>query len=154
MNGVKDRPPLRLQRPNLVVADLARALRLYRDILGFRLEFTKDSQPDGYDYVVFEIPAEARTCFAVLSANADQPRSLALTEVRGVSLPPVPLPHRHALVLDVADFDGVLAAVRAEGLHLYPEEHLVTQDGREGREIGFVDHDGHLVVIYTITQAA
>lgn len=141
---------LRLQRPNLVVADLDRALRFYRDILGFAVDFTKESEPDSYSYPVFEIPAAARLRFCVLSANADQPRSLALTEIRGVPLPPLPLPRRNALVLAVEDVDGVLAAARAEGLHVYREERLETQDGRVGREIGIVDHDGHLVVIYRI----
>jgi len=145
---------LRLQRPNLVVADMDRALKLYRDILGFRLDFMKDSTPDGYDYTVFQIPRDAQVRFAVLSANAEQPRSLALTQVAGVELAPVALPQRHALVLNVEAFDQVVAAVRSEGLFLHPEELLETQDGRTGRELGFVDHDGHLIVIYTITQAA
>jgi hypothetical protein len=57
-------------------------------------------------------------------------------------------------VLNVDAFDEVAAAVQLEGLLLHPEELLQTQDGRTGRELGFVDHDGHLVVIYTITQAA
>lgn len=145
---------LRLQRPNLVVADLERSLRLYRDILGFRVDFIKDSPDDSYSYPVFEIPSHAPLRFAVLSANDEQPRSLALTEVRGVDLPPSPLPRRNALVLNIETIDEVLAALADDGMHVYPEERLETQDGRIGREIGFVDHDGHLVVIYCITQAA
>jgi len=141
---------LRLQRPNLVVAGLDRALRFYRDILGFRVEFQKDSAPDSYSYPVFEIPQAAKLRFCVLSAGDDQPRSLALTEITGIVLEPMPLPRRNALVLNVTDVDGVLHAARAEGLKLYREERLVTNDGRAGREIGIVDHDGHLVVIYTI----
>jgi len=145
---------LRLQRPNLVVADLERSLRLYRDILGFRVDFIKDSPDDSYSYPVFEIPSHAPLRFAVLSANDEQPRSLALTEVRGVDLPPSPPPRRNALVLNIETIDEVLAALADDGMHVYPDERLETQDGRIGREIGFVDHDGHLVVIYCITQAA
>lgn len=143
---------LRLQRPNLVVSDLDRALRVYRDVLGFLVDFVKDSEPDSYSYPVFEIPPRAKLRFAVLSANQQQPRSLALTEVRGVELPELPAPRRHALVLHVAAMDDVLRSLAAEGLRVYPEEVLQTQDGRIGREVGFVDHDGHLVVIYTIHQ--
>jgi catechol 2,3-dioxygenase-like lactoylglutathione lyase family enzyme len=145
---------LRLQRANLIVADLERALRVYRDILGFRVEFIKDSEPDSYSYPVFEIPGQAVLRFAVLSANDEQLRSLALTEIRGVEVPRPELPRRHALVLNIEAIDAVLAALQAEGLHVYPEKRLETQDSRIGREIGFVDHDGHLVVIYRITQAA
>jgi len=38
-------------------------------------------------------------------------------------------------------------------LTVYPEDKLITKDGREGREIGIVDFDGNLVVIYLITKA-
>ncbi len=145
---------LRLQRPNLVVADLDRSLRFYRDVLGFRVDFQKDSEHNSYSYPVFEIPAEAKLRFCVLSANEDQPRSLALTEIRGIDLPEPPLPRLNAMVLNIEDIDGVLAAARAEGLHVYREERLETNDGRTGREIGIVDHDGHLVVIYTILSGA
>jgi len=141
---------LRLQRPNLVVADLDRALRFYRDILGFTVEFQKDSEQDSYSYPVFEIPEKAKLRFCVLSANEEQPRSLALTEIAGIELKAMPLPRRNALVLHITDIDGVLSAARAEGLNVYREERLETNDGRIGREIGIVDHDGHLVVIYTI----
>ena len=145
---------LRLQRPNLVVSDLERALRFYRDILGFRIDFQKDSESDSYSYPVFEIPPEAKLRFCVLSASAQQPRSLALTEIRGVRLPEPSLPRRNALVLNVDDIDGVLDKSRAEGLRVYREERLQTNDGRIGREIGIVDHDGHLVVIYKILASA
>lgn len=144
---------LRLQRANLVVADLERALRLYRDILGFRVDFIQDSPDDSYSYPVFEIPRTAKLRFAVLSANDEQPRSLALTEIRGADVPAPELPRRNALVLNIETIDEVLAALADEGLHVYPEERLETHDGRIGREIGLVDHDGHLVVIYRIDQA-
>ena len=144
---------LRLQRPNLVVADIERSLRFYRDILGFTVDFIKDPEEDSYSYPVFEIPEGTPLRFAVLSANENQPRSLALTEIKGMDLPPSPLPRRNALVLNIESIDEVLDAARAEGLHVYREERLETQDGRIGREIGIVDHDDHLVVIYKITQA-
>ena len=62
-------------------------------------------------------------------------------------------PRRAAIVLDIADIDGVVAKSKAAGLHVYDEEHLVTNDGREGREVGIVDFDDNLVVIYHITSA-
>ena len=56
----------------------------------------------------------------------------------------------NAIVLDVPNIDEVLAGCADAGFHVYPEEHLVTHDGRTGREIGIVDDDGNLVVIYRI----
>lgn len=145
------KPSVRLQRPTYVVSDLDRALTFYRDVLGFELAFVKESDAASYSYPVFEIPPEAKLRFAVLS-TPDAPRCLALTEAAGIALEEAPLPRRAAIVLDIGDMDAMLDGARALGLHIYPEERLVTNDGREGREIGIVDFDGNLVVAYTITK--
>lgn len=144
------KPPVRFQRANYVVADLERSLGFYRDVLGFVVEHQHESPADSYSYPVFSIDPAARLRFALLTAPG-QPRVMALTEVRGTTLPAVVLPRRAAIVLDVADIDGVVAGARQLGLEVYPEERLETHDGRTGREVGIVDADGHLVVIYTIT---
>ncbi len=143
---------LYLQRPNLIVADLDRALSLYQGILGFRVEFIKGPEPDSYSYPVFSIPQEAVLRFCVLSANDEQPRSLSLTEITGIELPPMPVPRRNALVLRVEAYDKVRVAVQDAGLRMFPEEILKTNDGRVGRETAFLDHDGHVVLIYRIDE--
>ena len=145
--------PVRVQRTNFVVADMERSFRLYRDILGFRVDYVLDSGEGSYSYTVFQIPREAKTRFAALSCRG-QDRSLALTEVSGIELPEPARPSSHALVLEVDDFDAVLDGARAEGLRVFPEETLRTHDGRVGREIGLLDYDGHLVVPYCIQKAA
>ncbi len=147
------KPSVRLQRANFVVRDLEQALGLYRDILGFEVEFIEDSPADSYSYVAFEIERKATLRFAVLSAPG-QPRVMALTEIKGVKLKHCPDPKRSAIVLEVGDFDYVCERAIAWGLIVHPEERLVTHDGRTGREAGIVDHDGNLVVIYTITSTA
>jgi hypothetical protein len=76
---------------------------------------------------------------------------MALTEIAGIPLAPVPHPRRSAIVLEVADPDAVMTGARALGLTVYPEEELRTPDGRIGREIGIVDFDDNLIVIYCIT---
>lgn len=148
-----DNDSVRFQRANYVVSDLDRALLLYRNILGFTVEFMHESEPDSYSYPVFEIDKGAHMRFCVLN-TATQPRVMALTEVAGIELPQLPMPRRSAIVLHVPDVDHVLAACADAGLHIYPEEQLVTHDGRTGREIGIVDADGNLVVIYHISTAA
>jgi catechol 2,3-dioxygenase-like lactoylglutathione lyase family enzyme len=144
---------LRFQRANFVVADLDRALGLYRDVLGFEVSFILDHNPDSYSFPVFEIPAEARLRFCVLS-TASQERVMALTEISGVEVDPTPHPRRSAIVLEVDDPDAVVAAARSAGASAYDEGELVTKDGRRGREIGIVDFDDNLIVIYKITGAA
>ncbi len=144
------RPPhLRFQRANFVVADIDRALTFYRDVLGFTEEFRLPHNPDSYSLKVFAMPEDARIGFSVLSAPG-QPRVMALTQVSKPALEPVPHPRRAAIVLDIADPDAVMDGAQALGLHVYEEEVLHTHDGRTGREIGIVDFDDNLVVIYRI----
>lgn len=143
------KPAVRLQRANFVVADIDRALTFYRDVLGFTEEFRHDHNPDSYSFPVFAIPRDAQIGFSVLSAPG-QPRIMALTQIAGVDVAPVPHPRRSAIVLDVADPDAVMAGARALGLLVYPEGELKTHKGRLGREIGIADFDDNLVVIYSI----
>lgn len=147
------KPIVRFQRANFVVHDLDRALQFYRDILGFEVAYVQDSPADSYSYPAFEIDRHAKLRFATLNAPG-QPRVMALTEITGVTLKHCPDPKRSAIVLEVADFDDVIRRSVAWGLIVHPEEKLVTHDGRVGREQAIVDHDGNLVVIYSIPEAA
>lgn len=139
---------VRLQRANFVVRDIDRSLAFYRDVLGFEVAFVKDSPDDSYSYPVFEIDTSHKLRFAVLSTK-EQVRVLALTEVPA-ELPSLPYPRRAAIVLEVGDVDAVCDGARKAGLHVYDEEELHTHDGRIGREVGIVDHDDNLTVIYKI----
>lgn len=143
---------VRFQRANFVVTDLDRALEFYRDVLGLKLEFIKDSPDDSYSYDVFEIDRSQKIRFAVLSTET-QVRVLALTELPGATLADVPVPRRSAIVLDVGNVDGVVAGASAAGCKVYGEDKLITHDGRVGREVGIVDADGNLTVIYHIPAA-
>lgn len=143
---------VRFQRANFVVEDIDRALTFYGDVLGFELTFRKGHNPNSYSIPVFEIPDGAELDFAILSLP-DQPRIMALSGIKNVPLNPVPYPRRGAIVLDVADPDKVMADSAALGLKVYDEGRLETHDGRIGREIGIVDFDDNLVVIYQIPDA-
>ncbi len=140
---------VRLQRANFLVSDFDRAFVLYRDILGLEVAFIKNSEDASYSYEVFEIDRSSAMRFAVLS-SPDQPRVMALTEVKAPGIGPQKTPRRAAIVLQVDDVDGILADCDTHGFHTYAEERLETHDGRIGREVGIVDDDGNLVVIYSI----
>jgi catechol 2,3-dioxygenase-like lactoylglutathione lyase family enzyme len=142
---------IRFQRGNFVVADIERSLTLYRDVLGFSVEYILDHNPDSYSIPVFEIPDGAVLGFAALNTPT-QPRVMALTQISGVELAPVPHPRRSAIVLEADDPDAVIEGSRKLGLTVYFEEVLHTKDGRTGREIGIVDFDDNLVVIYKILE--
>lgn len=141
--------PVRFQRANFVVSDIARSLTFYRDVLGFDVTFTQGHNPESYSFPVFEIPEDAVLGFCVLSLP-DQPRVMALTQITGIAPIAHSRPRRSAIVLDAPDPDAMIDGARGLGLKVYDEERLQTHDGRLGREIGIVDFDDNLVVIYKI----
>lgn len=143
--------PVRFQRANFVVRNLDRALEFYVGVLGFSLDFVKNSEASSYSYTVFEIPASAGIRFAVLSAP-DQPRVMALTEVTGPPLEAVAHPRRAAIVLEIPDLDALVKRARDRGFAVCPEGVLVTFDGRQGRELGLVDADENLTVAYCLPK--
>ncbi|WP_394729238.1 VOC family protein [Altererythrobacter sp. GH1-8] len=146
-----EKSPVRFQRANFVVADLDRALSFYEGVLGFEVTYRKGHNPDSYSIPVFEIPEGAELGFAILSLPG-QPRVMALSEIGAIDLREVPLPRRSAIVLEVQELDTVMEKAGKLGLQVYPEGRLETHDGRIGREVGIVDFDGNLVVIYLIPE--
>ena len=140
---------MRFQRANYLVSNKDRALLLYRDILGMNLDFMKQSEDDSYSYDVFEIDKSISIEFALLSYK-DQPRVMALTILGDGNLELNPLPRRAAICIEVDDVDDILGKCEKNNFHYFKEEHLITHDGREGREIGILDDDGNLTVIYKI----
>lgn len=140
---------VRLQRANFLVSDMQRALKFYVDVLGMEVAFFKEGRDTSYSHKVFALDSTKRIKFAALNTPT-QPRVMALTEVPG--LPRLPEPRRSTIVLDVEDVDAVVARAKAGGYEVFDEEKLVTHDGRIGREIGMLDADGNLTVIYHITS--
>ena len=63
-----------------------------------------------------------------------------------------PLPRRSAICIEVDNVDQILSKCREHNFQCFKEEHLVTHDGREGREVGILDDDGNLTLIYKIEK--
>ena len=143
---------MRFQRANYLVSNKERALLLYRDILGMSLDFMKVSEKDSYSYDVFNIDETIAIEFALLSYQ-DQPRVMALTILGDGNLEKNPLPRRAAICIEVDDVDDAVSKCNENGFHCYGEDHLITHDGREGKEVGILDDDGNLIVIYKIEKA-
>ena len=143
---------IRFQRANNVVANLDRALALYRDIFDMTVEFMHESEPDCYSYTFFDIDKAAKIRFCVLS-TATQPRVMALTEITGVDLEQPPMPRRSAIVLEAPNFDRIIAQCTEAGFQVLPQAELVTDDERVGRQCGVVDADGNITLIYQIPTA-
>eukprot|EP00172_Hildenbrandia_rubra_P003325 Plantae.Rhodophyta-Hildenbrandia_rubra.ctg51698.p1 GENE.Plantae.Rhodophyta-Hildenbrandia_rubra.ctg51698~~Plantae.Rhodophyta-Hildenbrandia_rubra.ctg51698.p1 ORF type:complete len:182 (-),score=4.65 Plantae.Rhodophyta-Hildenbrandia_rubra.ctg51698:109-654(-) len=139
------------KRPNLVVADMDRSLKIYRDLLGFKPNKVETAGSDSFSYPVFNIPRDAKMRFVTLD-DKDDNRAFALTEVTGVTLPVMPdTPHRTAHVIGVTDLSGKIKRVEKMGLKTSPSK---TVDGTEFRfiEQAFTDPDGHLIVLYEVLR--
>lgn len=146
---------LHIKRPCLTVADLERSLTLYRDILGFRLDYLSEASPDSYLYPVFGLPKNAKLRFAALSTE-DEPRALALTEVKGIDLPPLANPHRAAIVIQVPQLAPTIEKICGLGLEPIASNSFSTPPNLRFTEQAFRDRDGHLLVLYdfeTIAQS-
>jgi len=137
---------LHYKRITLVVADLNRSLKVYQDILGFTINYLKDSASDSYSYPVFKIPKQAKIRFATLD-SPNQERTLGLTEVTGCALPKPSAPIMSASVIRVEDLRGIIEKIKSLGL----ETAEATTDSNENftfLEQSFIDFDGHLIVLY------
>lgn len=136
------------KRVTFVVADMDRALQIYRDILGFTLDGIMDSSHASYSYPVFKIDPEAKLRFATLSAGPEQVRTMALAEVTGIELPKPGRPIMTASVIRVNDIDGVFEKLEALGLETVESTISERKGEFKFKEGAFVDFDGHLVVLY------
>jgi len=136
------------KRVTLVIADIDRSLKIYRDILGFTVNMIKDSAEDSYSYPVFKIPKSAKIRFAALDSPT-QERTLGFTEVKGIELPKPTAPIMTASVIKVEDLKGVIEKVKALGLET-TEPETDSNDNFTFLEQAFIDFDGHLIVLYEI----
>ena len=115
-----NKPNIRFQRANYIVANMERALEFYVGVLGLTLDFEKDSEKTSYSYPVFAIPNEANIRFAVLSAP-NQPRVMALTEITNLKTAPVPHPRRAAIVLEMPEVESVAKCAKDAANRLHTE---------------------------------
>lgn len=112
-------------RQTLVVTDLERSLALYRDALGLEVDQIKDSSPDSYGNLFFNVPAGSQKRFAYLNGENGNKRILGLSEMPDLELELIP-----------------------------PVEFLSRESGVPGIETGVVDFDGHLVMFYGLKNSA
>jgi catechol 2,3-dioxygenase-like lactoylglutathione lyase family enzyme len=144
---------LHLKRPCMLVTDLDRALTVYRDILGFRLDYLSETaSPESYLYKVFSLPPDAILKFAAFSTVYED-RALALTEVKGIPLAPV-LPPRIGLVMRVPEIKPIIAQFSDLGLKTVSPNTFITPPNLNFTEQGVYDFDGNLIILYEMSAIA
>lgn len=155
--NLKSTPPFlegtHFKRTNLLISDLDKSLKIYRDILGFTVHKTSDSSEDSYSYPVFNIPKEAKLKFCTLD-SPDQIRTIALTQISGIKLPKLPsTPHMSASVIRIKNLPEAMNKIKALGLEITKPKIAVGSDGDTFMEQAFVDFDGHLIVLYEFQKS-
>jgi catechol 2,3-dioxygenase-like lactoylglutathione lyase family enzyme len=145
-----------VKRPALVVDNLERSLSIYRDILGFKVQFIKASAADSYSYAVFNIPKHIPMRFATLTADGPEVSIFGLIEAPSACTGPrVDAVRPSAVVIHLDDLDAAVKALKqCGGVTILPEYALTTQDGRKGREVAMIDPDGHAILLYHIEESA
>ncbi len=142
---------LEYKRNTLAVADYKKSLTIYRDILGFSVNYIKQSDTNSYSYPVFNIPSNATATFVALDSPI-QERTFALTEIKGVDLPKQDGIRTSVSVLKVDDLSATIKQLQELGL----ETLDLIQDSTDGIryiEQAFVDFDGHLILLYQIIKS-
>jgi catechol 2,3-dioxygenase-like lactoylglutathione lyase family enzyme len=136
-----------VHRSNLVVADIDRALTLYRDILGFKVDRALPVAAGSFMYEFFGIPAEAKVRIAFLATPDGRFGAIGMTEVKGVPLPPRGKPYESVLIVEV---QKRIEAVHAQALAASPKLEVgkileLTNPAR--REFPITDYDGHRIIV-------
>ena len=137
----------------MVVADLERALKVYRDVLGYKVVQTSVVAPDSYIRKVFRIPQSADVRSALLDGPDGSVRALYLAEVKGVKLPLEQSPAMMTVLLRIENWQQVLSGLNGLGLSTVGPSQFEAQGGLI-TEISFTDSDGHLIVLFQRDQLA
>jgi catechol 2,3-dioxygenase-like lactoylglutathione lyase family enzyme len=138
-------------RVNLVVTDMERALRLYRDILGFRMDILTDSPPTSFSYPLFNVDKDVKLKRAFLSGGSKQPWTIALTEVDEIEAYVPPAPFRAAMVIEApGPVEELRTKLAAEGIEIDADWDITAYVART--DISFTDHDGHRFVVYVLAS--
>lgn len=142
-----------LHRPNLVVADMDRALRIYRDILGFKVNVVMPVKEVDFMRAVFNAPPGVTMRIAFLSSEKQRFGQLGMTEIKGVELPAPPAgTYPDVLIIEhQRDVEGLYQQLKDEGCEL---TRIFDLNGPKRREFIFTDHDGHRVLMMKLQSAA
>ena len=137
-----------VHRSNFIVADLDRALRVYRDIIGFKVDAMAPASTFMDD--VLNIPPEAETRIAFLSSGEGEFGNIGMTEIKGVDLPRDSGIHSSVLIVEVQrEMETLFDQLKAEGCEV---EKIYELSRPSRREIPFTDLDGHRVILMRLNS--
>lgn len=142
-----------VHRSNFLVADLDRALLLYRDILGFKVDVMMPVKPDSFMYDIFNVDRAGKMRIAFLSSPDHRFGAIGMTEIKGVELPSVKGPYPSVLIVEVKGrFESLYEKMRAAKPALkVGRVYELTNPSR--REFPVTDYDGNRIIIMQLHAA-
>jgi len=155
-----ERLPTDVRRATIIVRDMERSLRLYRDVIGLEVNYDTTVQTSGVALPAGEPGATAR--LILLNANDPWVGWIGLMEWTSPPIPADEYPKRMGpgdvvLVLNTDDVEGRCAAAKeVPGVTFTAEARLQVYPGRDGgkdiRVMGcnFFDPDGILIELNQI----
>ena len=138
---------LEVHRPNILVSDMEQALRVYRDILGFKVNFLLDALDVAHE--MFGLPPDTKLRMAFISEGKGAFGSLALTEARGIPLPKRTAPYQACIIIELREgrLAGVLEKLRAEDCEI-GKAYELEQPTRT--DVSVTDPFGNRLVLFEI----
>ncbi|MEM7728968.1 MAG: VOC family protein [Pseudomonadota bacterium] len=148
--------PTDLRRTSLIVSDIDESLKLYRDVLGFEVNYDTEVTMSGVALPAGEPGAKAR--LVLLSSNDPWVGWIGLLEWLDPALPAPDKPRRRMgvgdaiLVFNTEEVDAHCAAVaELDGVHITTPASNTTYPGRDGapdivvRTCYLFDRDGYFM---------
>lgn len=133
-----------VHRSNFLVADLERTFRVYRDILGFKVDAVA-GPITSFMHDVLNIPAEAETRIAFLSSVPGKFGNMGFTEVKGVDLPQPTGLYPSVLIIEVQrDLETLRDQLIEAGCQI---KKIYRLSNPSRNELLFTDNDGHRVIL-------
>lgn len=135
---------------NIVVADLARSVRFYTEVLGFRKTREAYLEGEWIDRIVGLRGVKGRVVFVVAPAGEPRIELLCYEAPQGAALPENSRANIHGLrhiALRVDDMAATVARLRAAGVAIFSDpvrvpHGVVQHDGGEKTLVYFLDPDG------------
>jgi catechol 2,3-dioxygenase-like lactoylglutathione lyase family enzyme len=146
---------LRIKRGLVIVSDLDRSIRFYRDIIGLELYSVEpyfDRNPDSLGYEMFGVKPGSRKRMAMFNTSAEV-RGLTLQEVRDVPVRFRDRPRAFTLLFETDDLVGIYERAVAAGARIVaPASGEVPATDKAPRlrfmEMAVFDPDGHAISFF------
>ena len=151
---------VQIKPPMLVVSNLDKSLKVYRDILGFKVLYIKKAKEvdsskatqmaKEHDSFNFDRKQNAYSRFATLN-TPNQERAFGLMELKGEAAKKERF-MRSKTVIQVRDLQELREQLLKVDSKVSEIEVESKNNGRTYRELTFVDPDGHTIVLYDVQE--